>query len=141
MNNMGGYKSVMLYPVDSVSVSMSDSTAVVNQSSDGISLPISSGKSAIGSTDNGDGSHLHTADITLKALEVDCDLHSFLRRACRLGVLLVTIDFNGRRHLFGDTIYPLTGSIAELRGDSPSDLHSFRLSLSSQCLHQELLVV
>lgn len=141
MNNMGGYKSVTLYPVDGLTVTISDSSAHISSSSGGILLPLSEGKASLASADNGDGSFRHDADISLKVSLVDVATLGRLRQFCRLGCLPIATDFNGRQFLFGDKVYPMTGSVDEQHGKSHSDLHFLHLELSCHCLHPELLLI
>lgn len=140
MNNMGGYKSVTLYPYQDISVSMSDTRALINSYSNAIVLPLTEGKSSISSDDKEDGSYEHLAEISLKAGDIDAAVLKKIRQICRQGGILVATDFLGRSFLFGDKQYPLVGTIEEVHGRNHADLHFFQLNLSCECLHPELLV-
>jgi hypothetical protein len=141
MNNMGGYKSVTVYPVTGVILNLSRFDVSITASTGGVLLPISEEKSSIEAPDNGDGSYSHSAEIILKASDLAKSVFEQLHQICRMGALLVATGYDGRRFLFGDKDYPLTGTITEQHGTAHADLHAYRLSLSSSCLHPELLLI
>ena len=141
MNSIGGFKKVTLFFTDQVVVSVSRHSAVVTASVSGIVLPISENKVSITSSDNGDGSYGHSADIRLKSSGVDSSMSHQLRQVNARGCVLKCEDFDGCVWLLGDGDYPLTGTFDEHHGSSHSDLHYFRLLLSAVCLHPKLRVV
>lgn len=124
-----------LFFADQVTVSLSDNSASLVASAAGLVLPIVPGKASISSSDRGDGSFEHVADLTLKVSGVDSATSRQLRQVSGRGCVLKAEDFDGYSWLLGDGDYPLSGTLEELHGTLPSDLHHWRLQLSAVCLH------
>ncbi len=140
MNAIAGYKAVRLFFADQVQVAISSAAASVSSDCDGLVLPISDGKVSLRTDYKGDGSWLHSAEITLRESGVDAEMAKSLRQIPRRGAVIVADDFSGRRWLFGDSDYPLDGSAVEEHGVAHTDLHCWKLDLSCVCMHPELIV-
>ena len=140
MNSIGGFKNVTLFFSDQVIVNVFRLSAVIQTSSSGLVLPISDGKASISSSDRGDGSFSHSADIILRASGVDSALAHLLRQVNGRGCVITCEDFDGNTWLLGDGVYPLRGTFDELHGTKPDDLHRYRLQLSAVCLHPKLRI-
>lgn len=140
MNSIGGFKNVTLLFSDQVNVNVFRQSAVIQTSSSGLVLPVSSGKVSISSSDRGDGSFSHSADITLRSSGVDSALWNQLRQVNGRGCVLLCEDFDGAVWLLGDGVYPLRGTFDEQHGKAHADLHYYRLQLSAVCLHPKLRI-
>lgn len=140
MNAIAGYKAVRLFFADQVQVAISSAAASVSSDCDGLVLPISDGKVSLRTDYKGDGSWLHSAEITLRESGVDAEKVKLLRQIPRRGAIIVAEDFSGRRWLFGDSDYPLDGFAVEEHGTAHTDLHCWKLDLSCVCMHPELIV-
>lgn len=146
MNNLGGFKRVELLFADEISVfSRSGYSVKIERTNnftrhlslhDDSSLLVSTPKSSDSGT-----IYEHKCTLSLRTKGMPHSLISLLQQVKVRGCILIATTSNDEIRVFGSKEYPLLGNLIEEYGSSRKELHQHKLSLSSNCLHPELVLL
>ena len=144
INNLGGFRVAELVFVDDIlrwdvvagKVNLSASIAYALPASvNGIQL------SATGKSDKNGLLYTIKGIIKLKNRYLSADTIYQLKTIQSRGCVVTAMDNNGDRWVYGSPDYPLFGSLEQIVGSKPGDLHRWQLTLQSTSLTPELALL
>lgn len=144
INNLGGFRVAELVFVDDIlkwdvvagKVNLSASIAYALPASvNGIQL------SATGKSDKNGLLYTIRGIIKLKNRYLSAETIYQLKTISSRGCVITAIDNNGDRWVYGSPDYPLFGSLEQIVGSKPGDLHRWQLTLQCNSLSPEMSLI